>query len=278
MFNWVKSFLIKVLHSFWHCWERFCDRIAYEQNFLDFISVSAFSLSPLWKKPFFCLESPMNSYVKTSMSCWSHASDRSEPRNMIEPSGEFSERNAAKTPQPPNGSRRENKTRLSFLPDNLYDCLQKKAQNQFIKSFFFFTFCVIKSNHRCNARSFTADAFLSNLLPKTAKSSWQRDWWQVFVTFEAETSNIQCFLTFSTNDSFRQPGCTFLSVSFYQKWNFASPRRVLSSLINECALDSVCVQELSCRVVINRWRRLRISSDGEGREWENLAQSHFLNV
>lgn len=43
MFNWVKSFLIKVLHSFWHCWERFCDRIAYEQNFLDFISVSAFS-------------------------------------------------------------------------------------------------------------------------------------------------------------------------------------------------------------------------------------------
>lgn len=41
MFNWVKSFLIKVLHSFWHCWVRFCDRIAYEQNFLDFMSVSA---------------------------------------------------------------------------------------------------------------------------------------------------------------------------------------------------------------------------------------------
>lgn len=174
----------------------------------------------------------------------------------------------------------EKKIKLGYLsfPTIFTTVYRKKHKTNLSKVVFSFTFCVIKSNHRCDARSFTADAFLSNLLPKTAKSSWQRDWWQVFVTFEAETSNIQCFLTFSTNDSFRQPGCTFLSVSFYQKWNFASPRRVLSSLINECALDSVCVQELSCRVVINRWRRLRISSDGEGREWENLAQSHFLNV
>lgn len=130
MFNWVKSFLIKVLRSFWHCWEGFCE---------DFVVASLLSPAISYFKI------PMKSNVKTSISCWNHASDRCDPKMILQENF----RNLINQMLWKHHNRRtvskENKIRLSFSVDHFYDCLQKSTKP------IFFTFHAIKSNHRCNA-------------------------------------------------------------------------------------------------------------------------------